>query len=408
MPFFVRWTASSMQPIFHRFFGIEARLAADNLLRAPARTGVVIGALAAGVSLMIQTAGVGRSNEIPVKLWIDQVIQADAFVFWGNLTSANSSMTWMDPGVGPEIVKNVPGVERCVGIRFVRPEFRGNIICIVAIDAQDYYDGTTARLSKTLDGLEAFRELPKGNNVVLSENFAIRFGLKVGDTIAIPSRRTGPVELKVVGIGEDYTWTKGTIFLDRARYRELFDDPWVDLYHVYFDKSADKTATFNALRGFAASKKLEVADRAAIRDYLAGIIDKLYTLAYMQQLIVGIVAALGVVTALLISVLQRQRELGLLRAVGATQPQVLRTVLAEATLIGILGTMLGVILGLPMEWYLLRILLFEESGFYFKLIIPWKEAIGIGLIAVATATIAGLMPAWRAMRLRITEAIAYE
>ncbi len=188
----------------------------------------------------------------------------------------------------------------------------------------------------------------------------------------------------------------------------MFDDPWVDLYHVYFDKSADKTATFNALRGFAASKKLEVADRAAIRDYLAGIIDKLYTLAYMQQLIVGIVAALGVVTALLISVLQRQRELGLLRAVGATQPQVLRTVLAEATLIGILGTMLGVILGLPMEWYLLRILLFEESGFYFKMIIPWKEAIGIGLIAVATATIAGLMPAWRAMRLRITEAIAYE
>ena len=205
-----------MQPVFHRWFGIEARLAADNLLRAPARTGVVIGALAAGVSLMIQTAGVGRSNEEPVKLWIDQVIQADAFVFWGNLTAANSSMTWMDPGVGPEIVKNVPGIERVVGIRFVRPEFRGNIICILALDAQDYYDGTTARLTKVLDGLETFKELPKGNNVVVSENFAIRFGVKVGDTITLPSRRTGPVDLKVVGIGEDYTWTKGTIFMDRA------------------------------------------------------------------------------------------------------------------------------------------------------------------------------------------------
>jgi putative ABC transport system permease protein len=70
-------------------------------------------------------------------------------------------------------------------------------------------------------------------------------------------------------------------------------------------------------------KLVRVEDKAFVREFLAGVIDKIYKIAYLQQFIVGVVAALGVVTALLISVLQRRRELGLLRAVGATQPQVL-------------------------------------------------------------------------------------
>ena len=78
-------------------------------------------------------------------------------------------------------------------------------------------------------------------------------------------------------------------------------------------------------------------------------LDRVFEIAYLQQVIIGVVATLGVVMALLISVLQRRRELGLLRAVGATQPQVLKTVLAEAMLMGVLGTVLGVLIGLPME-----------------------------------------------------------
>jgi putative ABC transport system permease protein len=134
----------------------------------------------------------------------------------------------------------------------------------------------------------------------------------------------------------------------------------------------------------------------------------MYTLAYMQQIAVGIVAALGVVMALLISVLQRRRELGLLRAVGATQGQVLHTVLAEATLMGLLGTALGVLAGMPMEWYLLRVVIYEESGFIFPVAFPWRETLALSALAVGTATLAGLVPALHAVRLRIAEAIAYE
>jgi putative ABC transport system permease protein len=137
-------------------------------------------------------------------------------------------------------------------------------------------------------------------------------------------------------------------------------------------------------------------------------LDRVFEVAYLQQVIIGVVATLGVVMALLISVLQRRRELGLLRAVGATQPQVLKTVLAEAMLMGALGTILGLLIGLPMEWYTLRVILQEETGFVFDLLVPWREGLGIGVVAVAAATLAGLVPAIQALRLRIPDAIAYE
>lgn len=407
MPILVSWVARLLHPFFRLMLGVEARLAADNLIRSPARTGVVIGALAAGVALMFQTAGVGRSNEEPIKDWLEQVIQADSFVFSGNLSSANSSLSPMRPIVG-ETIQNVNGVERVVGLRFVRPDYKNTIICMVAIDANHYFRGTRARLPQGLPDLETFEKLPTGNFIVVSENFAMKFNVKKGDVVTLPRRKGGPIDLTVIGVGVDYTWSKGTLFIDRKRYAELFQDDYVDIFHVFYEENADKVATRKNVEIAAAKYNLVVEDKAFVREFLAGVIEKIYKIAYLQQFVVGVVAALGVVTALLISVLQRRRELGLLRAVGATQPQVLKSVLAEAFLMGVIGVFLGILVGLPMEWYLLKVVLVEESGFVFPMIIPWKEALGIGGIAVGIATLAGLVPALHAVRLRIVDAIAYE
>ena len=106
--------------------------------------------------------------------------------------------------------------------------------------------------------------------------------------------------------------------------------------------------------------------------------------------------------------LQRKRELGLLLAVGATPGQVVRSVMWEAILMGLFGTVLGILIGLPMEWYVLRVVMVEESGFVFDLIVPWRQAFGIAGGALVVAALAGLMPALHAVRMRITDAIAYE
>src|SRR5690606_11853127 len=105
---------------------------------------------------------------------------------------------------------------------------------------------------------------------------------------------------------------------------------------------------------------------------------------------------------------QRRRELGLLRAVGATRTQVLRSVLAEAGLMGLIGAGIGLLVGLVLEWYVIRILILDEAGFLFPVALPWGQAVVVALLAIALPLVVGIWPALQASRVRIAEAIAYE
>lgn len=406
MPILVSVLARILHPPCRWLFGLEARLAADNLIRAPGRTGVVIGVLAAGVCFIFMTAGVGRSNEEPIREWLEQVIRADAFLFRGNMVSANSSMTPMEPTVRDEL-QALPGVDRVVGLRFNRVEYGGTFILLIAIDALDYKQSLLDRGRAPSEALHQMEHLPDGNYTIVSDNFAAKWKVGVGDTIPVQTPR-GMIDLKIIAIGRDYSWSMGTIFMDRKRYAELFNDHLIDALHVFFRPDADHDGTYKTVQEYADREGLLVQPRESVHLYLAGMLDRIFQLAYLQQMMLAVVAALGVVMALLISVLQRRRELGLLRAVGATQAQVLKTVLAEAMLMGIIGTVLGFLIGLPLEWFLLHVVYREETGFVFDVLIPWKQAIGIGVISMATATVAGLVPALHAVRLQITDAIAYE
>jgi putative ABC transport system permease protein len=199
---------------------------------------------------------------------------------------------------------------------------------------------------------------------------------------------------------------------------EHFEDPLVDLYHVYVRRSDQRDAAEEErnvaevrqalLRKWGKQEALVVLTRKELREGIRELLRRLYGLAMVQEMLVALVASLGVVMAQGISVLQRRRELGLLRAVGATRAQVLRSVLAEAVLMGLIGTLVGVAVGVPVEHYVIKVILLEEAGFTMPVLFPWSWAGLIVVVTLATATLAGLGPALRAMRQSIPEAIAYE
>lgn len=405
VPILVSLMSRLVQPLLRRIFGVEARLAADNLMRAPGRTGVVVGALAAGVALMFQTAGIGRSNEEPILDWLNRIVNADAIVVCGNPMESSNMALPMDPALGRKL-KEVEGVADVMSVRYKLVEFRDRIVWVSALDAVGFYQAHYDKRSK-FPQFELFRELERPGTVLISENFAALYHVNVGETIAIQGPN-GPVSMEVIGVIHDYSWSRGSLMIDRAFYAEAFQDPLVESYHVFFKPNVDAPATMSALRKVTDAHALAIIERNDFDAWVANMIRRAYLLAYLQQLAVGVVAALGVVMALLISVLQRRRELGLLRAVGSTQGQVLHTVLAEATLMGILGTILGLVAGIPLEWYILRVIIFEDTGFIFPVTVPWKETLVLSAIAIGVATFAGLFPALHAVRLRIAEAIQYE
>jgi putative ABC transport system permease protein len=400
-----------LRPLARLALGVEGRLAADHLLRCPGRTGLVIAALAIGVALQVQTGGLIESNEAAICTWIDQSIAGDLFVTSGGPLSASGRTLPVAEPLADRLRETCPEMQ-VVPMRFRYLDWQkaGKVqrVLLFALDARGYYEANKDR-PQQIPGLELYRRLCEPGTALVSENFAALHHVRPGASITLPGA-DGPVTLRVLGTVDDYSCNRGTVLVDRACYRRQFDADLIDVLNVYLPPGADVEGVRRRLlqAPAAAGQDLCVLSRDELRAHILGIVRRLYGIAHAQEVVLGVVAVLGVVTALLISVLQRQRELGLLRAVGATRAQLLRSVLAAAVLLGIIGTVLGLAGGWVFEWYTVRILLFEEAGFLCPVRFPWLAASLTAGLALAGAVLAGLGPAWHAARTDIREAIACE
>jgi putative ABC transport system permease protein len=393
-----------LQPIARRLLSLEGRLAADNLVRSPGRTGLVIAALAATGALLVMTSGFIHSTERILLNWIDEQIAADLFVTAGGTFGNGGQMVSMSEDLGQKL-RARPDVEAALPVRLFGLDFRGRIVALIVLDSKAFQDGGGERtLARNLGRYPRIRE---PGSVLLSENFAALYGLGDGDRVTIGGP-DGPLELRAIGVVPDYTWNRGSLIVDRAWFREKFDDVQVDVYDVWLRPGADSERVREELVRDGRKDSIVVQTRSELRRDISRALRRIYSLAYAQQVVIGMVALLGVISALFISVLQRRRELGILRAVGASRGQVLRSVLAEATLMGAIGAAIGFGVGVLLEWYVVKILLPDDAGWVFPLQVPWQAAGIVVGSSVVLATLVGLWPAIQATRMRIPEAIAYE
>jgi putative ABC transport system permease protein len=399
-----------LQPFFRHFLGLEGRLAADNLVRAPGRTGLVIAALTATAALVLQTAGLIRSTKDAFLTWFNETIGVDLLVTSGGPASSAVLAMPMGEHLGDEL-RQVPGVKAVMPVALHRLDYRDRIVFLIAVDTLAFDGGTSAADEggpELVHHLGRYPRLREGGTALVSENFAALYKVGVGDRLTFRGLK-GPVQLEVLGTMVDYTWNRGTLLVDRKWYREQFAESQVEIYDVYLEPGADREAVRReVLDRWKQRDALFVETREETNRAVEGQLDRVYGLAYAQQFLVGAVALLGVVSALFISVLQRRRELGLLRAVGASREQVLKTVLAEAVLMGLFGALMGFAAGLALQWYVIRILLLDEAGFVFPVRVAWLTAAVMVGLSVLLPQLVGLWPALRATRTRIPEAIAYE
>lgn len=405
--------ARLVRPVAQRCWPIVWRLAADNLVRAPGRTGLVIAALAAGVALVTQTYGTIVSNRGALRDWVQEAIAADLIVTSGSPVGAGGGQTQTMKEPLLEKIRELPGIESALPMRFTHVPFRNTEVLIFAIDAPGTYQIEFKRQAegrpsepKSLDLYKTLGETPR--TAIISNNFAALHHVGKGDTLRLNSSR-GEVRFVVVGTMEDYSWNHGTIFINRQDYKEYWTDSEVNAFDVFVASGSDiGEVRETLLKKLGAENGLVVQTRQELQDRIDDIIERLYGLALVQQFGVMIVAALGVVAALMISVLQRRREMGLLRAIGASRAQVVYSILAEACLMGVIGTIIGFLVGIPLEWYVLKVLILEESGYLFPVYVPWKEGLIIVAVGLVTPILAGLGPALISVRQSIPEAVAYE
>ena len=411
-PLLAYLAARGLRLVLRPWLPITLRLGLDNLLRAPGRTGLVVSAVACGVALLLQTAGTISSHEAGIREWVDNSIAGDLFITAGGPLSASGRAVPLPEALATDIQTTLPGAI-AVPLRFRYLPYHGaqrsGRILLVSLDTAAYCAANRERQPPLpfLKGYEELRDQP--GTALISENFAALYGVGPGQTIQLPGAGVA-VTLRVTGVVPDFSCNRGTVLVDRTRWKTAFNLDLVDVFSTYLPAGSPREAARARAQesAWAATHAVVVLPREELRGHVLSMVERLFGLAYAQELVLAIVAVMGVVTALLISVLQRRRELGLLRAIGATRGQVFRSVVAEAVLMGLFGIALGTLAGLPLTWYVLRVILFEETGFVFPFRFPLYMVAIVSAITLATTALAGLGPAWHAVRAEVAAGIAYE
>jgi putative ABC transport system permease protein len=300
----------------------------------------------------------------------------------------------------------IPGIRRLQPVRNGRVPFRNTPVMLLALDLLSVEELTPVRI--VAGNRDMFRVAASGRGVLVSANLAELQRLREGEMLALATPG-GLLELPIVGIVVDYSDQQGAILIDRTLFRRYWQDDSVNFFRVYLNAGADVAEVKRRiLERYAGVRQVFVLNNDELRAYILGITDQWFGLTYIQVAVAVLVAILGIVNTLTVSIPDRRRELGVLRAVGGLRPQIRCTIWLEALSTGAIGLVLGFALGAINLYYVLEIVRRDVAGMQLEYQFPVTVAFVVAPVILAAAFLAAIWPAEAAVRGRLVEALEYE
>jgi putative ABC transport system permease protein len=304
-------------------------------------------------------------------------------------------------------VASLAGVRDIDGLRVTGAAYGADDLIVIGRNMNLWFNNSPGLLDEG-DEQKARELSSRGDGFVISQNQAVRSGVGLGDQFRLETP-AGPLVRPVVGILEFYFVEKGTVFMDRELYKTYWRDNSVDLILLNLDPGIDRSSFKAEInRAMAGEQRAFIYTSDEYKQWSARLTDQFFTLTYLEMLIAIFVAAMGLINMLVISVSERQRELGILRALGGLRSQVRKIVLLEAASISLLGFATGVVAGLFNAYFLVRTAARIIAGFNLRFEFP----LNVVLVTLPIVLLVALAAAWwtaeRALRLSVVEAIGYE
>jgi putative ABC transport system permease protein len=395
-PFVVGRLADVLTKPLAKVRGVTGAVAGRNAARSPERTALTAAALGIGLALLVAVSTLAASLQGSLRETFGQAFRGDIAV------SPKQVQGGLIPAALAPDVAALPEVGGAVG-------FGGALFKITNTASGKPRDSGGIQLDPT-----AVRDLIKlhfdegswtsleGNNILMYRDYAKDHDYTVGSTLDVSFANQSTATFTVAGIFSDDVY--GNFFFDRAAFA---NSGLPDLDFQIVAKAADGVSLDTALAAIDVVLEKYPTAKAQTRTQfiddqisaLDGIITFIYALLFMSVFI----AVLGIVLTLLLSVYERRRELGLMRAIGTTRPQIRGSIRWESILTALLGAFLGVGLGVTLGWIVVRAL--KDQGLN-VFAVSIGSVITFGVLSVVFAVIAAWWPARKAAQAPILEAIA--
>ncbi|MGW6916959.1 ABC transporter permease [Kitasatospora sp. NPDC054939] len=379
-------------------FGPSGKLAQRNAMRNPRRTGATAAALMIGLALVIGTSVFTSSAIKSTNEQIDKSVGAD-YIVDGGRGGLNAEMV--------AAARNTPGMDHIVEQKIQPAIFtlpNGKKADDVAVSAVSPKFTEDFRITVKSGSLESIKQ----GSITVGEEFAKDNGLKLGDAVAVDygKGRTQSLPIGAITSKSDSLF-QGAFFTTIETLGKALPAEDQEASIALFGKAAagaDVAKTLTALQdSLKEYPQLMIKDQAGYKELVQ---EQVNTLLYMVYGLLGlaiVVAVLGVVNTLALSVVERTREIGLLRAIGLSRRQLRRMIRLESVVIALFGAVLGT--GLGLAWGVTTQQVLKEQGLN-SLAIPTGTILATMLAAVLIGLVAALVPAFRAGRMNVLAAIA--
>jgi putative ABC transport system permease protein len=388
-PAVARPMASVIGRPLSRLLGMSGRLGRENSMRSPRRTAQTASALMVGLALVSAIAVFGASISRSATQSIDDAISANIIV---SNSGSNGSGTFST--TVPTVASSVPGVTASSSVYFGQFEVRGGVQSLVAISTRTLSDTLILNMDSGSPASLAAGDLLIDTTTASSDH------LVVGDTVPVKFALTGRSRMRIGGIYQANSLI-GRYLVSQAFYDFHFQNPLPGAVLLKTDGSAGvEHAVQHALGGFP---NVQVQSRAQFEASQSAQVNQLLGLVYALLALAVLIALIGIVNTLMLSVFERTHEIGLLRAVGMKRRQIRAMIRSESVILAIFGAVIGVIVGTALGIALVSSL---HSQGITATVVPVSKLIIFLILAAILGLIAASWPARRAARLDVLAAIA--
>ena len=374
--------------------GAILRIALEQTMRSLHRTAPTIAALAAAAAMTVGISVMIHSFRGSVITWTGRTLTADLFI----APTANEllGLEHTMPETATEWWRKQPAVSAVGTFREVETrsvegaQVTLGVISGPARGSIDFLHGEVTKKTKALE---------RGEGVALSESLARRLKLGPGDKLVLSGPR-GPLTLNVIDLYRDYTRDRGIAMIGADYFAKVWGAQGVHSLAIEFTPGTpekvrdDVIASF--FSAFGGKEAFICYSNHALKARILEIFNQTFAVTAVLKTISIAVAIGGVMLTLGILVMERTRELGVLKAIGASRGQIVRVMLAEASLIGLLASLVGIVSGAALALVLTWVINKAFFGWSIDLAYPWPDIAVLPLWMTAAALVAGLIPALHA------------